>query len=469
MSKNYIKKDLIKGKINNCFLTIDVLKTSSSSRYKNLKLSNRKVHKETDYKTIDTFSIKSTNNKNKLIIPKIIKTSNLEKNKKKFEILKNLKCFKTKNLNNNFINSNYFDINNNNYYVNLFNASTPKIIKNKPRKTDTIKSLNTSRNSLNKFKYFNLTNLKKKFTQNIPLSYSDKKKSLHNNTEKNDVIEKMKNYRNKLVIEFMKYLKRFILLFKKKIFQLFVFLTKSIKRKGTSYNYVYMKKIQRTPRKKDITRYLTYNNSSKKNTKRKINYNDTNMKYFKTSILRKKIIINKTMNNKSENILNDEIKNIFMLPEHSKKNIAHKKIVNINHSFKRKEPINNRIEIPSLYSNLKNNVTEIEVNFRQGDKNDNIKIISQNKEKINLRFNQIRFKWNTPKKIYKFFSSNIIQSLVDSFSIIRQLNTKTEFFELRKKYLNNKKENKILSSILEVDEKITGSLLDSIGRDEKKK
>ena len=193
------------------------------------------------------------------------------------------------------------------------------------------------------------------------------------------------------------------------------------------------------------------------------------MKYFKTSILRKKIIINKTMNNKSENILNDEIKNIFMLPEHSKKNIVHKKIVNINHSFKRKEPINNRIEIPSLYSNLKNNVTEIEVNFRQGDKNDNIKIISQNKEKINLRFNQIRFKWNTPKKIYKFFSSNIIQSLVDSFSIIRQLNTKTEFFELRKKYLNNKKENKILSSILEVDEKITGSLLDSIGRDEKKK
>ena len=464
MSKNEIKKYLIKDKIKTPFLTIDVIKTSSRSKYKNVKLSNRKNHQETEYKTIDIFPIKSTVNKNKLIIPKIIKTSNHEKNKRKVEILKNLRYFKTKNLNSNFINSNYFDINNNNYYVNLFNASTPKLINNKPKKPDMIKSLNSSRNSVKKFKYFNLNNLKKKFNQNIPLSNLDKKKNSPNNTEKNDVIEKMKNYRNKLVIEFMKYLKRFITLFKKKIFEFFVFQTKSIKRVETSY--IYKKKIQLTPRKKEMTRYLTYNNTSKKNIKRKINDKNTNMKYFKTSILRRKIIINKKMNNKNKVLLNGEIKNIFLLPDNSKKNIIQKKIVNIKHSFKGKEPNNNLLQIPSVHNSLKNNVTEIEVYFRHTD---NEKNILPNKEKINLRFNQIRYKWNTPKNKYKFISNNIIQSLVDLFSIICQENADYEFLEHRKQYLNNKKENKLLSSILEVDEKISGSLLDSIIRDEKKK
>ena len=48
-------------------------------------------------------------------------------------------------------------------------------------------------------------------------------------------------------------------------------------------------------------------------------------------------------------------------------------------------------------------------------------------------------------------------------------NEDNEFLELRKKYINNRKENKILSSILEVDEKISSSLQDSIKIEKRKK
>ena len=151
------------------------------------------------------------------------------------------------------------------------------------------------------------------------------------------------------------------------MFIYFVNKAKSIKRKGISYKYIYKKKIQQTPKKKGINRYLTHI-SSKKNSQSKINKN-SNMKYFNTSILRSKIIINKTMNNKIEDILNDEIKNIFILPYHPKKNIIHKKDVIINHSYKKTEPNNNLVQAPIIHNYLKNNVNGkhqiIYINFFQ--------------------------------------------------------------------------------------------------------
>ena len=63
MSKNTLEKDLIKRAIKTSFLTINVLKTSSRSKYKNLKLSNRKIHQETDYKKIVPISIKGIKRK----------------------------------------------------------------------------------------------------------------------------------------------------------------------------------------------------------------------------------------------------------------------------------------------------------------------------------------------------------------------------------------------------------------------
>ena len=90
MSKNSFKNKLFKINAKNTFLTINVPKTSLNLKYKNLKLSNGKnIPININYKTISTSSMNSTKNKNKLIIPKLIRNSNLEKSQNnKLEKLK---------------------------------------------------------------------------------------------------------------------------------------------------------------------------------------------------------------------------------------------------------------------------------------------------------------------------------------------------------------------------------------------
>ena len=123
----------------------------------------------------------------------------------------------------------------------------------------------------------------------------------------------------------------------------------------------------------------------------------------------------------------------------------------------------NLLKLNSDYKNKKD-VTEIEVNFKRSINN-----ILTEKNKINIRFNEIIYKWNKSKKknLYIKYKNNFSKCLVNSFCLNCNNNINNDFLELRKKYINSKKENKILSSIIEVDEIISGSLQDSFKIDNK--
>ena len=466
MSKNSFKNKLFKINAKNTFLTINVPKTSLNLKYKNLKLSNGKnIPININYRTISTSSMNSTKNKNKLIIPKLIRNSNLEKSQNnKLEKLKSFGYIKSKDLDNKIINSNYFDINNNNYFVNLFHSSTPKY-----KKIDINKKFSSkeSRNLINKVKYLNLTNIKNKFNQSMTTLSSNVKKysfNTFNNTYNNEAFKKMKNYRNKLLLEFMKHFQRFILLYKKRYFSFLIEQIKSIKRKEFSYKFIYKKKIQQISRNNDLNKYYTYNNSSKRilknehilNRKANINFNNID-----NSLIKRKIIVNKIINNKSKDVINDEIRNVFISPNYKDKIIFQKN--NINHSIKSTKEDMNLLKLNSDYKNKKD-VTEIEVNFKRSINN-----ILTEKNKINIRFNEIIYKRNKSKKknLYIKYKNNFSKCLVNSFCLNCNNNINNDFLELRKKYINSKKENKILSSIIEVDEIISGSLQDSFKIDNK--
>ena len=334
MSKNSFKNKLFKINAKNAFLTINVPKNSLNLKYKNLKLSNGKnIPININYRTISTSSMNSTKNKNKLIIPKLIRNSNLEKSQNnKLEKLKSFGYIKSKDLDNKIINSNHFDIYNNNYFVNLFHSSTPKY-----KKVDINKKFSSkeSRNLINKIKYLNLTSIKNKFNQSITSISANTKKfssNTFNNTLNNEAFQKMKKYRNKLLLEFMKYLERFILLYKKKYFFYLTEQIKSIKRKEFSYKFIYKKKIQQVSRNNDNNKYYTYNNSSKRILKyenslnRKLNINS---KHLDSSLIKRKIIVNKIINNKSKDVINDEIRNVFISPNYKNKTYFHKNNINI--------------------------------------------------------------------------------------------------------------------------------------------
>lgn len=465
MSNNEFKSKIFKMKAKNSNLTINVPEASSYSKYKNLKLSNRKsIPINMNYKTINTSSINSMKNKNKnklnsVLIPKLIKNTNLENNQNKIGKLKSFRYFKSRDFGRSVINSNYFDINNNNYYVNLFNSTTPKITQNKYRKIDVNKKFNSkeNRNLINKVKYLNLTNIKNKFNQSITTLSLIKKKYSYTNTKNTITIEKMKFYRNKLLLEFMKYFLRFILLYKKKYFSFFINQIKSKKRKEISYKYIYKKKIQQTSRNNNKDKFYTYNNFSSKQIFKSKNTLD---KKINLNLIKRKII-NKIINNQSEEVINDKIRNVFIAPNNINKTIYKKN--NINHSFKQSKENKNLIKL-NLNHKKKATVTEIEVNFKR-----NIKDISSEKNKINLRFKEIIYENNKKKNIYINNQSYFTKTFVDSFSLNCEKNEDNEFLDLRKKYINNRKENKILSSILEVDEKISSSLQDSIKIDNRKK
>ena len=99
----------------------------------------------------------------------------------------------------------------------------------------------------------------------------------------------------------MKHFQRFILLNKKKYFSFLIEQIKSIKRKEFSYKFIYKKKIQQISRNNELNKYYTYNNSSKRilksehilNRKANINFNNID-----NSLIKRKIIVNKIINNK---------------------------------------------------------------------------------------------------------------------------------------------------------------------------
>ena len=256
----------------------------------------------------------------------------------------------------------------------------------------------------------------------------------------------------------MKHFQRFILLYKKRYFSFLIEQIKSIKRKEFSYKFIYKKKIQQISRNNDLNKYYTYNNSSKRilknehilNRKANIIFNNID-----NSLIKRKIIVNKIINNKSKDVINDEIRNVFISPNYKDKIIFQKN--NINHSFKSTKEDMNLLKLNSDYKNKKD-VTEIEVNFKRSINN-----ILTEKNKINIRFNEIIYKWNKSKKknLYIKYKNNFSKCLVNSFCLNCNNNINNDFLELRKKYINSKKENKILSSIIEVDEIISGSLQDS--------
>lgn len=83
MSKNVLKNDLIKERMKKAFLTMKV--PTLYSNYKNFVTSNKKSFpSEIKYRTMNSVSINSSKNlnKNKLIIPKLVKKINIEKGKK---------------------------------------------------------------------------------------------------------------------------------------------------------------------------------------------------------------------------------------------------------------------------------------------------------------------------------------------------------------------------------------------------
>ena len=102
----------------------------------------------------------------------------------------------------------------------------------------------------------------------------------------------------------------------------------------------------------------------------------------------------------------------------------------------------------------KPNVTEIEINFKQIKKKKLRNIISQNKRKINLRFNHMIYKWNKKKK---FFINISIQKQLDSFTL-KSKNDIPQTSKIKKMFKYNNIRNETLPSIMEVDEKYFGSV-----------
>ena len=436
MSTKVIKNDLLKAKKKNSFCTINVQKISFNSNYKNLKLSNKNnIPRELIHRTINTTVINSNKNKNKLIIPNLVNTINLEKRRKKNIQLRNFPTLKLKNFSSSFINSNYFDINNNNYFVNLYNTSNPKIVK----KENISKKIVTkeNKNLVNKIKYFKLKNLKKNINLHIKAKSFERKKYSLNDIKINEADKKMKNYRNKLLLEFMKHFKNVIISYIKKYFIFFIKQILVIRNSGISSSYIYKKKLHQTSKIDGNNLYFTYNNSSKRIYQKEIN-NKVNMKYSNLSKKLGEHVINKIMSNQSKDILNEEVRNVFFDSNTLVKNNFQKKKEIINESYQKdKRKIDKKEKDNNRCNKLKN-----VINIGKGNKN------------LHFRFKQISYIENK-KKINECLS-NIDGKFVDSFNLVKNKNI-SDLMESRKKSTNKKRKNLILSSIIEVDEKISSS------------
>lgn len=462
MSKKSFQKYLFEEKIKKSNPTLNIFNSSLYTQGKNTK--KRIIDNEIGYKTINSSYINTFKNKNKLFIPKAIKNINFEKSKskRKSENLNKFSSLKLKNFGNNFINRNYFDINNNNYYVNLYNDSTPNSIKNLKNIKITKKFDPIEKKALvNKMKYLNLSNLKKSIIFYFKKSKTDVKELnlIHNKNK--EVKEKMKNYRNKLLLEFMKHINRFIIIRKKEIFEFLLNQIKYIPEKKISVSYIYKKKIKQISTKKFNNKLNTHSNSS--DIKSPIINNDKeNMQFLIISKVNRGIV-NKKIHYQNRNYLGGEIKNVFLCPDFIHKNNYQKEEGTINKSFKG-DIMSNNMRKKNIYNDDKtiNNVSEIEINFKRIPQKKKIIIMKPKKSKIKLRFNCINYNWTYKNNIKKNFSNLVIQRFVDNFIIICKKDEINEFFGLRKRNINGKKDNKILPSIIEVDEKISGTHKDYI-------
>ena len=112
-------------------------------------------------------------------------------------------------------------------------------------------------------------------------SFERKKYSL-NNIKINESDKKMKNYRNKLLLEFMKHFKNAIFSYLKKYFNFLRKQILSIRKSGISTSYIYKKKLNPMPKIKDNHQNFSYNNSSKEIYQKNFN-NKVNMKYSNIS------------------------------------------------------------------------------------------------------------------------------------------------------------------------------------------
>ena len=454
MSNSILKNDLAKWrkKSSNSFIALNIKKPLSFIKYRNQKLFNKRGASSKKNKTINNSLINNTisndiigknlknnssknKNKNKLNIPIIIKKGSLGNIKKNSIINKNSKLNKIKSLNKNFINSNYFDINNNNYFVNLYNnLTTPKSIKIKEKNntntnTNTNKKFNSKENKilLNERKYFNLESIKKRYNFNNKGSSKKAKTISYLDTS---TMEKMKNYRNKLLLEFMKYIDKFLFLYKKRHFLLLTKNINIIKEKKLLHKCIYKKKIYKIPCRNSISKFYTFNTSLQKMKIKVINKNK-NIANLNISGIKGKNLIKKIINNQSKDVLDGEIRNIF---------------IDSNFPFKNKNLNNKSNTIYTSYKGKKNkfnldsyNDREIEIKFKNVDYLN--KEINKSPNKINLRSNS--FSYNIWKKnVNKKYMKLTMQRAIN------------EYYVINKRYIDNENQNKNLASITEEDEKI---------------
>ena len=364
--------------------------------------------------------------------------------------------------------TNVYDINNNNYFVNLYETLTN--IPSRKKYRNCIINQNTKEISRNQY-YSNKTDknyiVRPHKTSNCVNSigsiFSDKEYFNSSVT-----IEMMKNYRNKLLKEFMKYMKKFYRYHYKEYFIYFINQLKTIQKRKTLNQFVYAKKIQKTPYMK-VYKKISVKRKMTNNDKNKVIINRRNYNY--SSLTDKKIdddedsIVSKIINNRKSELSDGKIRNIFLDSSFlNEKNSKEEDVYNIN--------LLNKIFSPNIsnrrYNTISTNSREIKINFRM------IKELKQEKNKklvknqIQIRNNIIEINDNEYNKKKsnsngnKQSCENFVISNLDSFNMITEKNNKYSSKERRKKFITFKKNSNFLTSIKEEDEKFSLSFQDSI-------
>ena len=496
------KKLQIKNKINN--FTINTSKTPTSIKNK-IKNKNQTIN-NTNTNNISIKKIKS--------IPSIISAFIANKNREKLlfrnasnnntklknyctsqssldnESKKKLKSnlFKIKNNKKKPIQNYYtniYDIKNNNYFVNLYNTSS----------STSLSSRYKSRNSVINKSYY--TKINSRNVNNKDISFNTVNKTNYYEPSSNemdklndsayiDTKEMLKNYRNKLLKEFIKYLKKFYRHYYKKYFILFINKLKKIKNKKP-LKYVYSKKIQKIPyRKINYIRKNTYvehliNKNRMINNKILINKTIIGKSFSLTDRkLEGNSIASKIINNKSNELLDGKIRNIFLdstflnnrnyrddIPYNkTPKNMHLNNDKNNTHKGYKNRVLLGEILSPRITINNNNNTREIKIDLRllEKMKREKNKTIKTTDNKIQLRFNHIIV--NTDKNNNNTNYNNqllVISNLVDNFTIMSQKDIqRMNEIERRIKYYSLLKNHKYLSSIKEEEEKYSLSIQDSV-------
>ena len=426
----------------------------------------------------------NTNNK-KLIINRYskniqhLKNYFTSKNSIENEPIKKQNIIKVKDFKKNFTKNfytNVYDINNNNYFVNLYDSSTSIPQKYKAKNSVINKNFYKKINSRNQdIKDYSFNKMNKTDFYQASITEPDNyNRSLYINTS--DTKEMLKNYRNKLLKEFMKYLNKFYVNYYKKYFIYFINELKLTKNKKHLKQFVYSKKIQKKPNNFKKLSYLETIISKRRAEKNRILLNNFNRNSLNLTDRKigSKTIVSKILNNQSKELLDGKIRNIFLdssfLNETNSievdNNIYSNKTsssIDYNHSFRGNR---HRIFLGDIISRTpkekNNNCREIKININQIEQlkeKKNKKLSFDNK--INLRFNYIELKNNNTKNRYSRNINMVCVSKLESFSIICKKEKKNKFYG-RKKYFNLLKNKKFLSSIKEEDEKFSLSIQDSI-------